>query len=212
MVEDQKPLVALLYPELQDQAATMLARAFVDDPMFVALTPDVADAATRVAAFSELFRAMFAVERKTGQPTFGVIHDGRVVAAAVTEGAGRPSTLDVTTAGLGQLPRLVRALGWAGIRRALALFRILSENHPSEPHLYLQAIGVDPDYQRRHFGSLLLEHLREQAVLHPHVTGVYLETAKEANVAYYSAKGYQVIGEIRPLEVRTWRMYQRVRG
>lgn len=212
MLEDRPPFVSLIYPELQDQAAVALGRAFIDDPMFMALIPEVADPATRAAVFSEMFRVMFVVERKTGQPTFGVICDGKVVAAAATEGAGRPSAFDVTTAGLGQTPSLLRALGWSGVQRAFTLFRILSSNHPGEPHLYLQALGVDPDYQKRHFGVLLLEHLREQAQAHPDVNGVYLETAAEANVAYYSAWGYQVVGEIHPLGVRTWRMFQRVRG
>lgn len=212
MQDDQKPLVSLIYPELQEQAAVALGRAFIDDPMFEPLVPERTDPVQRAVVLSDLFRAMFAVERKTGQPTFGVICDGKVVAAAVTEGVGHPSVIDVTIAGLGQFPRLVRALGWGGIQRALTLFRILSTNHPHEPHLYLQALGVDPDYQRRHYGRLLLEYLRQQAYARPDVAGVYLETATETNVAYYSAKGYRVLGEISPLGVRTWRMFQRVRG
>jgi ribosomal protein S18 acetylase RimI-like enzyme len=212
MPEEGKPLVSLIYPEMQDQAAMALGRAFIDDPMFKALIPEIPHPAKRAEILTELFHAMFAVERKTGQPAFGVICEGKVIAAAVTEGAGRPSTFDVTTAGLGETPRLLRALGWAGVQRALTLFRILSSSHPHEPHLYLQALGVDPDYQKRHFGVLLLDYLRDQARARTDVTGVYLETAKEANVAYYGARGYQVIGEIHPLGVRTWRMYQRVRG
>ncbi len=212
MIEDRKPLVSLIYPEMQDQAAIALGRAFIDDPMFKPLVPDIAGPVRRAGVLSDLFRALFAVERKTGQPTFGVIGDGKVVAAAVTEGVGRPSIIDVTMAGLGHFPRLVRALGLGGVQRALTLFRILASSHPREPHLYLQALGVDPDYQKRHFGVLLLEHVREQAETRPDVAGVYLETATDANVAYYSARGYQVIGELHPLGVRTWQMFQRVRG
>jgi ribosomal protein S18 acetylase RimI-like enzyme len=89
---------------------------------------------------------------------------------------------------------------------------VLAQSHPTEPHLYLQAIGVDPDYQRRHLGAALLQYLRDQAIARPDVSGVYLETAAQANVAYYSARGYQVIGEVSPLGVRMWRMFQRVRG
>ena len=131
MPDDRKPFVSLIYPELHEQAAIALGRAFIDDPMFMPLVPEIADSARRAAVFRDLFRAMFAVERKTGQPTFGVIGDGKVVAAAVTEGVGHPSMLEVTTAGLGQFPRLVRALGWGGVQRALMLFRILSSNHPA---------------------------------------------------------------------------------
>ncbi len=211
MAEDRKPLVSLIYPELQEQAAIALGRAFIDDPMLKPLVPEIADPARRAAVLSELFRALFAVERKTGQPTFGVIADGKVVAAAVTEGIGHPSIIDVTTAGLSHFPRLVRSLGWGGVQRALTLFRILSSSHPREPHLYLQALGVDPDYQKRHFGVALLEHLRDQAESRPDVDGVYLETGTEANVAYYNGRGYEVIGELNPLGIRVWQMFQRVR-
>jgi len=116
------------------------------------------------------------------------------------------------TTGLGQMPRMVRAIGLGGVNRAMTIFNALSQSHPSEPHLYLQTLGVDPAYQRRHLGAALLDYLREQANARPDVNGVYLETATEANVAYYSGKGYQVIGEIRPLGVRMSRMFQRVRG
>jgi ribosomal protein S18 acetylase RimI-like enzyme len=212
MADEPKPLVVLLYPELQDQASVALGRAFINDPTFSAMVPAMTDEIVRTQALTALFRAMFVVERRTGQPTFGVIRDGKVVAAAVTEGAGHASMADTVMAGLGQMPGLLRAIGIDGIRRALAIFRVLSQSHPEQPHLYLQAIGVDPDYQRRHLGGTLLDYLRDQARARPDVAGVYLETATEANVAYYSGKGYEVIGEIHPLGVRMWRMFQRVRS
>lgn len=211
MADEIKPVVVALYPELQDQAGAALGRAFVDDPTFRAIVPNMADPNARVVALGELFRAMFVLERRTGQPAFGIIHEGRVVAAAVTEGAGRASMTATVTAGLGQMPRLVRAIGFDGIYRAMSIFRVLSQSHPAQPHLYLQALGVDPPYQRRHLGIALLDYLREQAATRSDVRGVYLETATESNVAYYSAKGYEVIGEVKPLGVRMWRMFQRVR-
>jgi ribosomal protein S18 acetylase RimI-like enzyme len=211
MNEDLKPPVLLLYPELQDEAADALGRAFINDPTFVAIVPHIKDPGLRAKALRELFRVMFVVERRTGQPTFGIIQDGKVVAAAVTEGTAHPAIFDMVTAGMSQIPRLIRAIGYNGMRRATAMFRVLAGSHPREPHLYLQALGVDPDYQRRHLGGVLLEHLRAQARARHDITGVYLETATEANVAYYSARGYEVIGEIDPLGVRMWRMYQRVR-
>jgi ribosomal protein S18 acetylase RimI-like enzyme len=109
------------------------------------------------------------------------------------------------------MPRLVRAIGWGGIVRAMNMFSVLAENHPREPHLYLQLLGVDPAFQGRHFGGALLERLKLEAGARKELAGVYLETATEANVAFYSSKGYEVLGEIFPLGVRMWRMYQRKR-
>jgi ribosomal protein S18 acetylase RimI-like enzyme len=210
--DDLKLPVLALYPELHEQAAAALGRAFINDPVFLAIAPGVDDTTERARILGEMFRAMLFVQRRTGQPAFGIIRDARVIAAAVTEGAGRASVVDTVMAGVGQMPRMVRAIGVGGIRRAMAIFSALAQSHPHEPHLYLQTLGVEPAYQRRHLGGALLDYLRAQALARPDLTGVYLETATEANVAYYSARGYQVIGEIAPLGVRMWRMFQRVRG
>jgi len=154
---------------------------------------------------------MLAMERRNGQPVFGIVQNGRVVAAAITEGVGHPSTLGLIATGIGLAPRMVRAIGFAGIVRAMSVFSVLSENHPKEPHLYLQVLGVDPSFQRKHYGIALLDRLKLEASVRSEIAGVYLETATEANVAFYSSRGYEVLGELYPLGVRTWRMYQRKR-
>jgi ribosomal protein S18 acetylase RimI-like enzyme len=211
MPENQSPLVTAIYPEQHDQAAVSLGRAFVNDPDFKAILPDITEPVARAAHLADLFRVILAIERRNGQPVFGIVDSGRVVAAAVTEGVGHPGAVSMIVGGLGQMPRMVRAIGWGGIVRALNLFSVLSENHPKEPHLYLQILGVDPPFQGKHYGSALLDRLKLEASVRPEIAGVYLETATEANVAFYSSKGYEVLGELYPLGVRTWRMYQRKR-
>ncbi|HKN13968.1 MAG TPA: GNAT family N-acetyltransferase [Candidatus Binatus sp.] len=212
MPENGKPYVTALYPEQHDQAADSLGRAFINDPTFKSIVPDITDPAERAKRLPDLFRAMLAIERRNGQPVFGVIDDnGRVVAAAMTEGVGHPGTLGLLATGLGQMPRLIGAIGWGGLYRALTLFSILADNHPKEPHLYLQVLGCDPPFQGKGYGKALLDRLALEAKARPEIAGVYLETATEANVAFYSSKGYKILGELYPLGVRTWRMYQRKR-
>ena len=211
MPENERPVVTIVYPEQHEQAADSLGRAFINDPTMKSILPDIEDPVARARHLADLFRVILAVERRTGQPVFGVVNNGRVVAAAITEGVGHPGTLGLIATGIGQLPRMRRALGWGGIGRALSVFSVLSENHPKEPHLYLQVLGADPPFQGKHYGSALLDRLKLEASVRPEIAGVYLETATEANVAFYSGKGYEVLGELRPLGVRTWRMYQRKR-
>ena len=210
MNEQGKPIVTVAYPEQHDQAAESLAHAFVDDPTMKSIIPDITDPAERVRRLPGLFQAMLAIERRNGQPVFAVIDDnGRVVAAAMSEGVGHPSTLGFIATGLGQMPRIIKAIGWSGLMRALNLFSVLAENHPKEPHLYLQVLGCAPPFQGKGYGKALLDRLALEAKARPEIQGVYLETAKEANVAFYSSKGYEVLGELYPLGVKTWRMYQR---
>ncbi len=212
MVPDEKPRVSLIFPEQYKQASIALGRAFINDPPLVAVLPDVTDPALRAARLTDVFRSALAVQRRMGEPVFGVLHEGRVVAAAVTEGASYTSFASFIAMGLPQIPRMVGAVGWGGLRRAMQLTEVLARNHPREPHLYLNFLGVDPDYQGSHFGTALLEHLRDAVAQRTDLAGVYLETATAANVAYYSARGYEVLSEIYPLGVRMWRMFQRRRS
>ena len=211
MAENRAPIVTVVYPEQYEQAAVSLGRAFINDPTFKPIIPDITEPTERAAHLTDLFRVMLAIERRHGQPVFGVVDDGRVVGAAVTEGVAHPSVAGFLLTGLAQMPRLVRAIGWGGIVRAMNMFSVLAENHPKEPHLYLQLLGVDPAFQGRHIGGALLERLKLEAGARNELAGVYLETATEANVAFYSSKGYEVLGELFPLGVRIWRMFQRKR-
>jgi ribosomal protein S18 acetylase RimI-like enzyme len=211
MAEHADTMVSTLYPESYRDAAHALGRAFINDPLFTAIDPDVSDPTARAKRLADVFIAMLVIEKRHGQPTFGIFADGKVAGAAITEGVSHPGTFAALATGLFQLPRMVRAIGWPGIRRSIEVFNILAQNHPREPHLYLQVLGVDPDFQKRHYGVALLEHLRAMAQARADIAGVYLETATESNVAYYSARGYEVIGELRPLGVRVWRMFQRCR-
>jgi len=203
------PDVALLFREQHPAAAELLGRAFVDDPLIRAIIGDAIDVAERARRMALLFNVILAEQSHTGQPVIGALHDNRIAAAAIIEQVARPSSSAATVLrGLTLMPRLLRAGGFGGIARAVSTLDLLLKHRPLEPHIYLNVLGVEPELQRRHFGVALLDYLRAQAALRPDLAGVYLETATEANVAYYSHVGYRVIGEIRPLGVRVWRMLQ----
>src|SRR5258706_16069871 len=112
MPENQTPLVTVVYPEQHDQAAVSLGRAFINDPTFKPILPDITEPVARAEHLADLFRVMLAIERRHGQPAFGVIEGGRVMGAAVTEGTAHPSTVGFMLAGVPQMPRLMRAIGW----------------------------------------------------------------------------------------------------
>ena len=209
MANSERPRVCLLFPTQYAEAAGVLGRAFVDDPLLKAIVPPTPDANARARRIGALFDVVLRLQGRDGQPVVGVMQGGRVGAAAVIEHlAGAPSTAAAVLHGLPTLPRLVRAVGWGGVTRAISVMDTLARNRPPEPHLYLNILGVEPSLQRRHFGVAILDYLREQASFRGDFVGVYLETATEANVAYYSHVGYRVLNEIYPLGVRMWRMLQ----
>ena len=203
------PKIAPLFPGQYPEAASVLGRAFVRDPLIRAIIGDVGDAAECASRMALLFGVVLAEQRHSGQPVLGVLHENRVAAAAIIEQVDRPSSSAATIIrGLGLIPDLIRAGGFNGVIRAISTLAILLKHRPRDPHIYLNVLGVEPDLQRRHFGVALLEDLRAQVAMRSDLAGVYLETATEDNVAYYSHVGYRVIGEMRPLGVRVWRMIQ----
>lgn len=209
MNSTDRPNIALLFPPLHLEAARMLSRAFIDDPLINAIIGDVSDRVERAARMARLFGVILADQCHSGQPVLGVMHEGRVAAAAIIEQVNRPLSAAANIVhGLAQLPELLRACGYRGLLRAISTLDTLVRNRPVQTHIYLNVLGVEPDLQGRHFGVAMLDYLRDQTAMRPDLAGVYLETAKEANVAYYSHVGYQTIGEIRPLGVRVWRMLQ----
>jgi ribosomal protein S18 acetylase RimI-like enzyme len=202
------PRVALVFPEHYADAAGVLSRAFVDDPLINALAPEPREPGERARRLAGLFAVVLKLQRGDGQPVFGVFEAGHLIAAAVVEGTMHASAVATVASGLLSLPAMVRAVGWGGVRRAIRLVDALTCNHPPRPHLYLNILGVEPSFQGRHCGIAILDHLRDLVETRSDLDGVYLETATEANVAYYTRNGFEVIGEFHPLGVRMWRMFQ----
>src|ERR1700683_2751238 len=200
---------SIIFPNQYAEAARALGGAFINAPPLKVLLPEPTDPIERARRLTKMFDAILGIQRQSGEPVLGVMIEGKVVAAAIIEGAGNVSMVGLVLNGLFRLPSLVQGLGWSGTTRGIQFMNVLSQNHPPAPHIYLNFLGVDPDYQRHHCGSAILEELKRLAAERAPVCGVYLETATEANVAYYQSHGYEVLGEIRPLDCRMWRMLQR---
>jgi ribosomal protein S18 acetylase RimI-like enzyme len=201
--------VSYLFTEQDPSAAVALGRAFVDDPALGALIPGIEEPAERVDRFIRFFAAVMRLMRRFGHPIFGIVDGGKVAGTAIVEGSLQPTPVATVMSGLIDLPRFVGALGFEGTLRAIRLMDALARNHPREAHIYLNFLGVDPAFQRRHYGIAILDYLRDLARIRSDVIGVYLETATPANVPYYERAGYEVLSEIRPLGVKMWRMLQR---
>jgi len=102
---------------------------------------------------------------------------------------------------LGQGRRVIGR--WAGIQREFAAL------HPVEPHWYLSVLGVDPDRWRRGVGSALLSRWlrRVDADNAPS----YLETDREENVGFYRRVGFEVVNQLRIMDVPIWCMWRSAR-
>jgi GNAT superfamily N-acetyltransferase len=133
------------------------------------------------------------------------IKNGEVFAIPAGEGAaiwfppipGQWGHLDMTT----------DTSEWSGGRRDAAL-AVLAEGRPSEPHYYLDAVGVLPTVRRNGTASSLLAPVltRCDAV----GIGAYLENSDPANESFYRRQGFEETGRLplpegAPLVVSMWR-------
>jgi ribosomal protein S18 acetylase RimI-like enzyme len=57
-------------------------------------------------------------------------------------------------------------------------------------------LGVHPNFQNKGYARALLETLHARSEAHPTSIAVYLETAKEQNVAFYKYFGYHLITQV----------------
>lgn len=78
----------------------------------------------------------------------------------------------------------------------LAALRAMEKVHPSEPHYYLVAFGVHPDRKGRGLGRQLLSHGLADADRDR--CPAYLETSNEANLGLYSRFGFEQVDELDP--------------
>jgi len=180
------------------EAAGVLARAFRDNPLHVAVLGP--DPARRLRANERGMRDLLPVVRRAGLALEARAGERCAGALLATPPFAYPLPPP-------PLPSLLRAWLTQGPRvrsRWMRVFRHLDALHPRTPHWYVAALGVDPPLQRRGFGRALIAALCARAAS----DGVfaYLETDRPENVPFYEAAGFAVVGESRCLEVRLWHM------
>jgi ribosomal protein S18 acetylase RimI-like enzyme len=76
------------------------------------------------------------------------------------------------------------------VNSAMALTEKAHKRLMPEPHWYLGCIGVHPSAQGTGIGSALLQHGLDRADAAKQ--RVYLETATDYDVAFYSKRGFEV--------------------
>ena len=173
------------------EARTLLARAFVDDPLMAWFFPDEASRLHACAAMFGLF-----AEHYLEAGRVDVVRRDRLVAVAMWRWP-RPGDEPATPCeSLPTRSGLMTALmGPARAAELGAAFSVIAGLRPPEPHAYLHLLGVDPQLQGQGLGG---------QVLAPGLTAARgaglvacLETMNPANVPFYESHGFVVRHEIR---------------
>lgn len=165
--------------------ASVLARAFQDDPVF---TWSIPDPERRRAYLPAVFAAFAELYLPHGETYL------------TGDGAGAalwaPTNVDPFDGESGEAfgTRITELLDEEESQRFLTVGELFGEHHPAQPWMYLQLIGVEPDDQRRGLGSQLLAPVLARC----DATGTpaYLEAGTVDNRRLYQRHGFDTIGEI----------------
>jgi GNAT superfamily N-acetyltransferase len=166
--------------------ATVMGRAFEDDPPFVWMLPD---ARTRQAGAGRFFGTVVRTEALALGAVEVACLDGVIVGGTIWYPPER------WTPGI-RLPTLVgyaRAFG-RRLGPAASVAQAMARAHPHQPHWYLFAIGVDPAHQ----GSGVASALLRSRLARSDQTGepAYLESTKLSNVPLYQHFGFEPSGQM----------------
>ena len=177
----------------RDEVAALGARAFYDDPFFRHLSDEPL---LRVRGMGIFLRSHIAALGATAVAAGARDRSGLLVGVAVWQ---RPGThplpwaaqvRDLAGSARAMLPR-PRSLA-VGLRYVTAIEKV----RPREEHWYLALLATDPMVWRRGVGTALLEPML--AVADDDGLPCYLETQKEANIAYYRRFGFEETERLTP--------------
>jgi ribosomal protein S18 acetylase RimI-like enzyme len=174
--------------------ADVLAQAFEDDPVTRSHFPEGVD---RVAPMRRFFA--FALEHLFIPSGLTFTTDDLAGVAAwlppSTDGDDDDDVAPVIEEIFGESAWMV-----------LAILRVQAENHPTEPHYYLQFMGTRPQLQRRGVGSRLLGPVLELSDCDQ--IAAYLDASSEGSRDFYARHGFAVL---RQLDLPTGAMFWQMR-
>ncbi len=168
-------------------AASSLALAFDDDPLFCFLMPEPRSRLRWLRWFQAL-----------------ALHEALALGGAFTLDEGpEKGALALHPAGAWPLS-LRHTIAAASLPPGLPPYRLLTAGlhvearirklHPPDKHVYVQVLGVHPDSKGRGLGGTLLRHALAMAREAGCVT--HLETSNEVNLPFYRRFGFVVHEEI----------------
>ncbi len=184
-------LVQLERSQLND-ASEIAALAFAEDPVFCSLTPS--DRSARLQAL-----ICFLSMALKFCDTYGHVYTTpslQGIAAWLPPHQPTPSTRHLLSKIIQyRLYEWPSKFGWNNLQRLGSFFaetdKCHEEDMQDQPHLYLFLLFVNPDSQGQGIGSILLQHVLDQADRDS--LPCYLLTFTEQAVRFYQKNGFEVL-------------------
>jgi GNAT superfamily N-acetyltransferase len=188
----------LATPSDTRELASMLARAFEDDPIYLWSFGE-----SNLQWSRRFFR--WQLRRLLSQrATWTTDTRGGAAVWAL------PDQWRETTAELLRLIVITTPAIRKRLRAVVTGLALIDERHPVEPHLYLALLGVEPEQQGHGIGSALLAPGLE--LCDRNGLPAYLETGRERNVGFYLRHGFAETGRVDvPGGPRVWTLWREPR-
>lgn len=172
-----------------EQMEQVLARSFEEDPLVSFI---LRNKKTRVKTVAKFFRAMGRLNIRTNS-AFGVGEPLQGV--AVWSFPNKPEA-SATPKDLFTFPPLLFSSYVIGAQRARAVFKQIDVNHKkyaSEPHFYLDNLGVLVSSRGKGLSSKLIRPFLEMADSQKVIA--YTDTVTKSNVPLYQHFGFELVEE-----------------
>lgn len=201
MVANLKDLVRLNKAQVKS-VAEMMARAFQDTSISAYFFPDVSE---RKKKAPYTFQSMIRYGLLYGEVYATSLNLEGVAVWLPSDKVHRTLWRNIRS---GNLPISFK-VGKEALSRQRTFGEYVSSIHKRHvpfAHWYLQLLGVDPVYQGKGYGSILLRSMF--ARIDKERLPCYLETTTEKNVSIYQHHGFKVVeeGKIPGSEVTVWAM------
>jgi ribosomal protein S18 acetylase RimI-like enzyme len=200
----EAPAIRAFAADDHAQVAALLARAFRDNPLNVAVV-GAASPERRLRSNLLGTGALLHSARENGEVWVARV-GGRPLGALVGTGAWE---YPLPPAPLHERLRCLFGQGLRVVRRWGEVFAALDAIHPPGPHRYVGTLGVAPEHQRQGVGTALLRFWLARADAEG--LGVYLETDRPENRAFYAREGFEVVREAVVVGVPVWCMQRPAR-
>jgi ribosomal protein S18 acetylase RimI-like enzyme len=195
------PSIAELEAADRPRAVAVLARAFRDNPLNVAVI-GAGDAERRLRCNLYGMQSLLPAAANHGS-VLVARSQGRVAGVLIS---APPGSYPLPPPPLLPRIRCLLGQGWRVAARWGRVFEMLRAQHPIQPNWYLGTLGVDPACQGRGVGAALVEHWLER--VDRESSAAYLETDVAANRRFYARVGFDPAGEIEVLGTPVWRMWR----
>ena len=128
-----------------------------------------------------------------GQDAIGVMVDDTLVAVAFI---GKPELRMNLAEQISWRIRMVLTTGFASTRRYLDYHEKIGDMLPQPLAHQLPMMGVNPEYQNRGYGRLLLKTVEKLCAENPRGNGLVLVTGNSRYLPFYESEGFRSLGKI----------------